>query len=221
MLAKQVIEFARLGYIGFYAATAPIQGADMADLKTYVTARTMLDPLNADPDAFLAEYTNFTYGPRSAPGVRRYLSLMEASFQQIEKPISPTALDYRGVKCRSGGCRRITPWNAVYANTTILESGAALKAAEALATTALYRANVQTAALSIQFMALLRWEQLRLFAIDKALTWPFAADKAVEFGLFASTFDRMKVVSFGMYEENSNTAFTCNLTCFRAYVGLA
>ncbi len=70
-------------------------------------------------------------------------------------------------------------------------------------------------------MALLRWQQLRNFADATALAWPFASVKAVEFDLFAATFNRNNVYSFTMMLEYPAIAsFSCNLTCFRVFVGL-
>ena len=119
-LATLIVDFFHLGFKGYLAAGLQLAGADMADLKTFVTARAMFDPLGVDPRALAGNFSAAVYGP-GAPGVLRYLDLMEASFLYNDR-----TLDYTGRLCVRGASRHITPWNAAYSNRTLLDCGAAL-----------------------------------------------------------------------------------------------
>lgn len=210
-LPLHIKEFAALGFVGYYAAGYPLQGQDMADLKTFVAARVMWDPAGSNITALIEDFTDGVYGPEAAPGVRWYLRAMEASFQDNDK-----ALDYRGYLNIRGASRIITIWNAVYANRTMVQCGRALKNAEAVATTPVYRDNVRQALLPLQYVVLMRWAQLRMWAAESNITWPFAETAAEEFDLFNVTFTRTKVVAVKHYDQfPAVTQTTCNLACLR------
>lgn len=212
-MPQHIIEFARLGFTGYYAAGWPLQGPDMMDLKAYVASRVMWDPFNANVTALVDEFTDGVYGVAAAPGVRGYLRAMEASFRDND-----ITRDYKGYPNVRGATRHTTIWNAVYANASMLECGRLLKASEALAASAAYADNVRQAMLPVQYVVLMRWAQLRGWAASPAvnISWPFSATAAEEFALFNATFTRTKVVSVQHYDEYPTALqTTCDLPCLR------
>lgn len=129
---------ARLGFAGYYAAGYPKVGADMPDLKTYLTAAAMWDPFGVNLTAAVEEFVSFVYSPPAAAGVMGYVRTMEVSFRENDK-----SFDYKGYTNVKGAIKIVTIWNAVHANRTLVTCGQLLKGAEAVAATQWHRDNVR------------------------------------------------------------------------------
>lgn len=210
-LARRVISFARMGYRGYYAYGIQVLGSDMQDLKAFVWAAAMWDPFNVNLSAVADDFIGGVYGPGAGPLVRRYLDTMEESFR-----VNDRTRDYRGFPNTRGAVTTITLWNAVYSNTTLIESGRLLKQAEAIAASPWYADNVRQAMLPVQYVVLMRWAQLQTWAARSNVAWPFAPTAAEEFALFNITFVRTRVSSVTqMVEWPATVPYTCNLLCLR------
>lgn len=210
-LAQRIIDFARLGFQGYYASGIPLLGTDMPDFKTYVWAAAMWDPFGVNLTAVADDYLQGVYGPDAAPLVQAYLDTMEASFRTKDR-----TRDYRGYPNIRGAVTTITLWNAVYANSTLVESGRLLKQAEAAAGSDWYKDRVRQAMVPVQYIVLMRWAQLQRWAASSNVSWPFADTAQAEFDLFNVSFVRTKVSSVTQMDEFPATKpYQCNLLCLR------
>ena len=80
----------------------------------------------------------------------------------------------------------------------------------------LYRQRVEAVLMSLQYIVLHRWEQLRGYCTASAppCEWPFEAQISDEFRLFEVAYNESGVHSF---RENGDAGrgYVCDLACFR------
>ena len=110
-------------------------------------------------------------------------------------------------------------------NATVLAAAAHLKQAE-LAVDGLdsrFQVRAARALIAVQFVALVRWVELRAFASATHAVWPLAATIEAEFDLFASAFNASGLTKFKYRVEQGRWScpgcpegtITFNLTSFR------
>jgi hypothetical protein len=184
----------------------------MVDLKTYLTAAAMWDLSNVNLTRAAEEFAAHVYGsPAAAAGVLGYKYAMQASFNTHDK-----GLDYKGYRGKGGAAKVITIRNAVYDNRTLLTCGQVLNDADVAGPSKWHKDNVRQVQMTVQFVVLMRWAQLRLRAAGSNVTWPFAASAAEEFGLFNATLTRLNVYEVTTMVEYPITAtYQCDLLCLR------
>ena len=83
---------------------------------------------------------------------------------------------------------------------TVLQSAAALAAAQRIAT-GRYAPRVQRVALPITAVTLMRWDEMRGFAANSTLAWPFLATKADEWARFERTMANQNLTNEGRRER--------------------
>jgi hypothetical protein len=211
----RIREWAALGATGYLASGYPNPGTDMAALKTFVNARCMFDPFNSNATA-LVEAFSWAYFGNAAAHVLPYLQLFENSFQRNNQ-----SLDYRGQPNHGGNSRHLSPTNAVYANDTLLQGGTLLKAAmvDAAAQGKTFVDRVAHVLMSLQYVVLLRWDQLGGYCtVTPACTWPFQARLVDEFDLFEAAYNMSGVHNFMEMDPTARHSINCNLACFRKQI---
>ena len=215
--ATNIVEYAKLGVTGYLAAGHHFPRCDMVELKTYVNARSMFDPFRTNASALVEEFARTHYGAAAAH-VLDYLELMERSFQQSNR-----SLDFRGVPNPGAdlGYQHITPTNAAYANDTLLGGGAILKAAQSAAGAEPYRRRVGAALMALQYIVLIRWDQLRGYcatAAAPACEWPYESHIADEFLLFETAYNESGVSTFTQLNADYHKDKDCDLEKFRRQI---
>lgn len=85
VLAANARWYAGRGVRGLFeqGAYAPGGGAEMSELKAYVLAKALTDPLGSGADRAVEEFTDAVYGP-AAPKVRAYLDLLHSGVRAKE-----------------------------------------------------------------------------------------------------------------------------------------
>ena len=177
------IEFlARSGVRGYFAQSAAQPASDMTELKSYLIGRTTFDP-TLNTTLLVEEFLEGFFGASAAPFVRAYLDVLEAA-----------ASVYPGFGVGGGG---VSPSSALFGNTTVLAAASALRNASAAAAgsgAAKYHERTLRAALPIQYILLLRWEEYRAFCGETACAWPGPATKRAAFEEFSDVIQRAGVL---------------------------
>ena len=147
----------------------------MTELKSYLIGRTTFDP-TLNTTMLVKEFVEGFYGAPAAPFVRAYLDVLEAA-----------ASVYPGFGVGGGG---VSPSSALFGNTTVLAAASALRNASAAAAGHKYHERTLRAALPIQYILLLRWEEYRAFCGEVACAWPGPATKRAAFEEFSDVIQR-------------------------------
>jgi len=94
-LAEDFAWYLDRGVEGLYLQAAYPIAADMRDMKMWIAAKLLSDPLQ-DHDGLVEEFTDGFYGPAGAP-IRRYLSTLEQAARRNPSRIEyfPAPADYR------------------------------------------------------------------------------------------------------------------------------
>ena len=188
----------------------------MVELKSFLNAGSMFDPFHTNMSALVEDFARAQYGTAAAH-VLDYLELMERSFQQYNR-----SLDFRGIP-NPGialGYHHITPTNAAYANATLLSGGAILKAAQSAAGLEPYRRRVDNVLMALQYIVLIRWDQLRDYCATTAPTpcdWPYEGQIANEFRLFEIAYNNSGVRTFTQLNVDYRKE-ECDLDSFRRQI---
>ena len=141
---------------GFFAQGAyQSNGGEMAELKAWVTAQLMWNP-HQDDRALIREFLHGYYGEASAGPIADYLKLMS----QAARDTSLTCF---------------SPVTAPFLNFENLSRGEDLwrEAERAAAANPDLLWRVKSSHLSLQYVWLNRWNELRQQCVDKSGKWPF------------------------------------------------
>lgn len=164
--------------------------------------RMLMDPTNLNPQSLVKNFLLGYYGQDAAPYVRLYMDIFtgaidDTNFYMRENfPVNAAFLTPAGL----------------IAAMRALNDGAS--AASAVAdTTTKYVDRVREVMISVQYVVLLRWEEVLKFAggnPHSAAAWPFGQTQELAWDSFNATASRIGVTAV---REGG-----CNLTCFHAQV---
>ena len=76
-----------------------------------------------------------------------------------------------------------------------------------------FQRRASRALIAVQFVALVRWQELRAFANASSASWPLAATIEAEFELFATAFNASGLTKF-TYRPMHKGTLTFNLSSF-------
>jgi hypothetical protein len=142
------------------------KGSDLAPLKTYVLSRAMWDPHHANGSRLADEFGAAYYGRDAWPHLREYSRLFEARADEEGAYVSEHD------DCRASW---LAPVDVLHA--AALFKAAAASAAGGAGGAAVIR-RVETAKMSVWFLLLARWDEVRAFAANQTIAWPAEAEKA-------------------------------------------
>ena len=94
------------------------------------------------------------------------------------------------------------PISAFLTPAALLTAGAILKDAESAALTARIRRRVQTVQLSVYYPVLLRWWEMRAYADNASVTWPFSAEKSATLSRFVEIAESINLTN--LMEPDTN-----------------
>eukprot|EP01051_Picozoa_sp_SAG22_P006309 SAG22_NODE_407_length_10957_cov_5.081691_2_plen_207_part_00 len=192
------------------------RGMDMATLKLFLVGRKGLNP-SLNTSSLVVEFTDGYFGRAAAPFIRDYLGTLGDSMLEHGAALPPSTDPAKQDAIRG--------WenSPVLGNSTILSvAGAMAKAAHAATVegVAAHVDRVREAAVTMQFIALTRWQELRAYSsAHSLLAWPFAASITEEFDKFAATVQRIGVssISQGLLTKG-RCGWHCSIAQFRAQV---
>jgi hypothetical protein len=211
------LEFlASVGIQGHYADMTADRGMDMSALKLYVLGRKGLD-LSQNVTSLVRFFTDEFFGQAAAVHVRRYIDVLGASMLQSGKALPPST-DPGGEGDENRGWQS----SPVFANGTFLTAAAAMAGgwrAATLSGMAEQIDRMEEAFIPCQFIALVRWRQLRDFANRSQQVWPFSPTIQEEFDKFAATVRRLGIpyISQGLHTKG-RCGYHCTIEQFRAQV---
>ena len=196
-----------VGVRGYYADATADVGQDMSELKLYLVGRKSLEP-DVNTSALIDRFTDGFYGAAAAPLVREYLDQMAAAMARWGAQPDDGEHGWAG--------------SEVFGNGTFLSAASTLAEARQAAATAgsdVQRQRLTTATMPLQFIALVRWAELRAFAAAQGRSWPFAPSLREEFDRFATAFNRSGVpyISQGA-AVRGRCGYHCTLAQFEAQV---
>lgn len=184
------------GVVGIFEEGSYVSaGGDMEHLKDYVIGRMLVDP-TLDPEQLIARFLVGYYGPASA-AVEDYLTTFHnsaiATKYYMKEDFSPAA-------------PFLTP-------TALLATMAGLKKAAVSAGVAgtRYAARIHVVMMALQYVVLLRWDEVETFATLHKVAWPFSKTKASEFDAFNTTATAVHVTAVREWGG-------CGIPCFHAMV---
>ncbi len=195
VLAANIRLFRRHHVCGiFEQANNSSLGGEFAELRGWVLARLLWNP-DLDPDELIREFITGYYGP-AAPWIAAYLKLLVQTAQAVPHYPGSAAirdcLHKRGYPEGQIGCYldlNAQP-DAPFLTPAVIFAGlAALQAAESVSVDHPDTfPRVQRSALSLRYVLLLRWEELRRFAAQHSLDWPGPANRMEAFRQFARVY---------------------------------
>ena len=213
VVAEDIEFLGNLGVIGWNGEGICCEkGTEMIELKTYLIGRKLFDP-TLNVSVLTTEFLDGFYSPAAAPHIHKYLKLMDSSMRARGAQIvarTDCIPDYKDASQCWG------PHAAMLDNVTVLTAAAHLKQAE-LAVAALdgrFQRRASRALIAVQFVALVRWQELRAFVSATSASWPLAATIEAEFDLFAAAFNASGLTKFSYRPEHKNTIMF-NLRSFR------
>jgi len=204
VLADNIRLFRRYHVRGvFEQANNSSLGGEFAELRGWVLARLLWNP-DRDPDALIREFLDGYYGP-AAPWIAGYLQLLVQTAQAIPHYPGSSAirdcLVKRGYSLGRQGCYLDlnTQPDAPFLTPKVIFAGlAAMQAAEGVsADNPELFSRVQRSALSLRYVLLLRWEELRRFAVRHSLDWPGPTNRLDAFRQFARVYRDNKITHLG------------------------
>jgi hypothetical protein len=218
LVADDIQFLAQLGVKGWNGEGICCEkGAEMIELKTYLIGRKLFDP-SLDTQQLTQEFVEGFYSTAAAPHILSYLATMDAALRARGEypPLNVThpdcVADYQ-TSSQSWG-----PHAAMLDGTTVLAAVSHLKQAE-VAVASLdgrFRRRASRALLAVEFVALVRWQELRAFASATHSRWPLAATVDAEFDLFATAFQESGLNKFNYrVHKGGKVITTFNLTSFR------
>jgi hypothetical protein len=142
------------------------RGSDLAPLKTYVLSRAMWDPYGTNGSVLANEFGDTYYGV-AWPPIREYATLFERSARAEGAYVS-----------EHDDCR--APWlhaaDVLHAARLFNNASAAAAAGGGSAAAALLE-RVETAKMSVWFLLITRWDEMRVAAAKGTIVWPAEAHK--------------------------------------------
>ena len=161
-------------------------------LKDYVMGRMLLDPA-LDPAELIGTFVRAYYGA-AAQSVRTYMQIFHNS---------TVATAYYMHESFDEHAPFLTP-------TALLESRAALQTGLVAVRGERFEPRVRAVLLAVQYVALLRWNELVEYARQHGIAWPFSPLQRAEFDVFNETAASESVLAIS---EGG-----CNLACFEKRV---
>jgi len=196
VLGPNIQFFASRGVAGiFEEGSYNSPGGDMEILKDYIIGRMLTDPtLNATTliQAFLDGYYS-----KASPFVTEYMIAFKGA-------ISSTGY-YMG-ESFDENAPFYTP-EVLLSSKQVLDQGAAAVADE----DARFGPRVAHVVMAVQYVALLRWDELEAFAESSSVAWPFSQTKEEEFALFNATATALEVTHVREWGS-------CGVECFHDLV---
>ena len=189
VVGKNVQYFAGRGVAGLFeegSYTSP--GGDMEVLKDYVMGKMLMDP-TLNPDTLVDTFLTHYFGP-AKPFVQFYMDTFHGAIANA---------GYYMHESFDHAAPFLTPLGLIQAKQA-LDSG------EKLVLGTRYAFRVHKVKLAIQYVVLLRWDEISSFASSAALTWPFESTKSDEFSLFNATASKIGVITVSEGK--------CDLECY-------
>jgi hypothetical protein len=178
-------------------------GGEFAELRGWVLARLLWNP-DLDPETLIREFLEGYYGS-AAPWIAAYLKLLVQTALAIPHYPGSSAirdcLRKRGYSQGIQGCYldlNAQP-DAPFLTPTVIFAGlAAFQSAEAISSEnqEVFR-RVQRSALSLRYVLLLRWEELRRYAARHSLDWPGPENRLDAFRQFARVCSNSGITHLG------------------------
>ena len=222
LLGDRIKYLVDLGVTGYYTDGNADEAADMAALKAYVIGRISFDPA-LETAAVIHEFVAVYYGVGAGPLVIQYLELMAKAMVQHNTRYDIYGVDHCPAHAPSACPHWIGPYNAIFANETMLQAATLLRSAtQAAAGSPKHLWRVAQAAMHVQYVILLRWDALRALARRTHTPWPLAATAAGEFEAFAASFNRSypparrQIKEFTWDARGGIVHSKCDLACLRA-----
>ena len=184
--AEDIEIFASLGVTGYFGEMASDIGEEAAALKTYVIGHKLLDP-SQDTRGLVAKFATGFYSEAAAASILRYITLMDVA-TRARGGYRPGVARQRANALE--GNYEWGPYAAAFSNATMIAAATALTEAQrAVRATQLYRFRVDLLLMSVQYVMLVRWNEIR--ASSKTPTqWPLHNTLDEELEAFALTFNR-------------------------------
>ena len=194
VLGPNIQYFAQHGVRGiFEEGSYGTPGGDMQALKAYVIGRMLFD-ISLNPDDLITQFLDGYFGA-AAPFVRLYMDA------------------YHGAIADTGYyMHENVPVTAAYV-TPIATITSAQAFKDALAATAhdpVRQGRVHVAKVSVYYVLLLRWDEMKSFAGAHAIPWPVETEKLAAWNEFERMWEKIGIKS----EQESG----CDIKCFRAKV---
>jgi hypothetical protein len=214
-VGEDITNLAKLGVKGYFAEGDGTPAKDL--LLHYIIGRKSFDPslsTNETIREFLVPY----YGNAAAADlIFKYYDLMAIAYRD-----APTVNSTWPPNDRDRGDHHpldyARPNSSAYPSRTVLEAGELLvKATAAVAGSPSGVERIMELRLSISYLALLRWDDIKSFATAHKLGWPFAASKRAAFESFSQvlTSNWGDAGWLGQAPLVSRGNPQCDLTCFK------
>lgn len=216
-VGEDITHLAKLGVKGYFAEGDGTPAKDL--LLHYIIGRKAFDPTlstNETIREFLVPY----YGPAAADLIFQYYDLLAIAYRDaptVNATWPPIAHDRGDHHPLNYGL----PNSTAYPSRTVLEAGELLaKATAAVAGSPSGVQRMMELRLSINYLALLRWDGLKSFATTHKLGWPFGASKRAAFESFSQvlTSNWGDAGWLGKAPLVSRGNPQCDLTCFEKEV---
>ena len=154
----------------------------MVDLRVFLAGRMAFDS-TLNETKLLDEFLETYYGGGLAAGhVKTYIGLVSTAFASANasEDFAGRPLDEKTAKIEQGG-----PLCSAFRNDTLLVGAKHLSSA-LKATNGVYRSRISYDLMHLQYVLLIRWEQLRAYATAMEIPWPVHDSKQAEFQAFAA-----------------------------------
>jgi hypothetical protein len=210
------LEFlASIGVSGHYADMTDDRGMDMSALKLYLIGRKGMDP-SLNTTQLIVHFTDGFFGKPAGVHMRKYIDTLGASMLRYGAALPPST-DPIGKDANRGWAHSPVLGNLTF--MLVADAMALAKRAAIGSGVAEHVDRVAGAMVTVQFIALVRWQELRNFNIHRQHQWPFAPTIEGEFDRFASQLQRMGVatISQGLHTKG-RCGWHCNISQFRAQV---
>ena len=169
-LAANIKNWAQSGVKGYFGdgIAGGTGGTEMAELRAWMVAKLLWDP-SSDPGKLIEEFVDGYYGP-AGKDIAAYLKVMHDAVE-----VSRDRLDLDN-----------PPGAAFLSAETMVDGWSRLKSAEeAVKDDPALLARVKIAQLPLQFVFLVRWDELKDAASCRGIEWPFSATRDQAYGQFA------------------------------------
>jgi hypothetical protein len=175
--------YARNGVTGLFAEGGGNLAEDMGAMKQYMLAKMMWNTsLAAEWEGLMSEFLHGYYGAAAAH-MRAYMEAMHAASVRTGDPVKMFETSDRRLVNKTA-MKYLTP-------AALLQAGAALQAAKTATAQdkPLFRGHVELAELPTLYCVLPRWDEIRAYAAQKSVTWPFLQTKDVQLAKFVQVFN--------------------------------
>lgn len=147
----------------------------LAWAHSYVISRSLWDPTE-DSEAAIRRFTDGYFGSGAAPFVRDY---MDAMCEGIEKTAYYMHESFDE--------------HAAFLQPALLLRSAQAFGSAASAASGRFIGRVSAAAMPLMYVVLFRWDELRAYASNASVSWPYNESKRDQFAEFARRYALLKV----------------------------